>query len=109
MDGNFGRISGAVRSFIFGCQDSAETEQVNKTWRELCKKAIRGKCGDEDPRAFQSNQELRDAVHKYCKYEAAAMEEIACGQMECFSRSGYVIFVRAHAFIQREHWILGCI
>jgi surface protein len=54
-------------------------ERVNKTWRKLCKKAIQDKCGHQDgPKTFQSKQELRDAVLKYCKYDAVSMEEIAC-------------------------------
>jgi hypothetical protein len=55
------------------------TERVNKTWRDLCKKTISGKIGQEGPRAFESNQELRDAVRKYSRYKTAAvMEEFAC-------------------------------
>ena len=51
--------------------------KVNKTWRDLCQKTIRGKCGPNGPKVFQSNQELKDAVDQYCKYELGAMEEIA--------------------------------
>jgi hypothetical protein len=54
-----------------------QKETVNKTWRNLCKKAIDEKCGDNGPKAFQSKKELKDEVRKYCKYEAASMEEIA--------------------------------
>jgi hypothetical protein len=32
----------------------------------------------DGPKAFQSNQELRDAVRRYSEYDAAGMEEIAC-------------------------------
>jgi Mycoplasma protein of unknown function, DUF285 len=53
-------------------------ERVNKSWRQLCKKTIDDKCSPNGPKAFQSKQELRDAVVKYCKYEAESMEEIAC-------------------------------
>jgi Mycoplasma protein of unknown function, DUF285 len=51
---------------------------VNKLWMNRCKKIIDAKCGDNGPKAFQSNQELRDAVEKYCHYNATEMEEIAC-------------------------------
>jgi hypothetical protein len=44
---------------------------VSKTWRKLSKKAIGNK-------PFQSKQELKDAITKYCTFKAAAMEEIAC-------------------------------
>jgi hypothetical protein len=53
-----------------------QMEKVNRTWQNLCKKTIVDKCGPTGPEAFQSNQELKDAVKKYC--EAGAMEEIAC-------------------------------
>jgi surface protein len=54
-----------------------QKEKVNKTWRQLCKKTIDDKCDPNGPKPFQSNQELRDAVEKYCEYEAGSMEEIA--------------------------------
>jgi surface protein len=55
-----------------------QKEIVNKTWRQLIKDIIDAKCGQHGPKAFQSKRELRKAVEKYCKYEAASMEEIAC-------------------------------
>jgi surface protein len=55
-----------------------QKERVNKTWRKLCRKTIQGKCRPIGPKAFHSNLELRSTVFKYCKYDAAAMEEIAC-------------------------------
>jgi hypothetical protein len=30
------------------------------------------------PNLFESNRELGNAVKKYCRYDATAMEEIAC-------------------------------
>jgi surface protein len=61
-----------------------QAETVSKTWRALCKNTIRNKyCGSS--KAFQSNEELKDAVKKYCRYKRRpickyrqAMEEIAC-------------------------------
>jgi surface protein len=55
-----------------------QKETVNKTWRKLIKETIDAKCGQDRPKTFQSNKELRIAVERYCKYEAASMEEIAC-------------------------------
>jgi hypothetical protein len=55
-----------------------QREKINKTWRQLCKKTIDDKCGHHGPKAFQSKQELRDVVKKYCNYDAGSMEEIAC-------------------------------
>jgi hypothetical protein len=55
-----------------------QKEIVNKTWRQLIKDIVDAKYGQDRPKAFQSNQELRDAVVKYCKSEAVAIEEIAC-------------------------------
>jgi Mycoplasma protein of unknown function, DUF285 len=55
-----------------------QMECFNKTWRQLCEKTIDDKCGHNGPKAFQSNQELRDAVENYCMYEVGSMEEIAC-------------------------------
>jgi surface protein len=55
-----------------------QMEKISKTWRQFCKKTIDDKCGNNGPKPFQSKQELVDAVEKYCKYEAEAMEEIAC-------------------------------
>jgi surface protein len=53
-----------------------QKERVNKTWRKLCKETIKTKCSPHGPKPFQSNQELRDAIDKYCKCEASAMEDI---------------------------------
>jgi surface protein len=55
-----------------------QKEKVNKIWRILCKKTIDDKCRDCGPKAFESAQELKDAVIKYCQYKAKSMEEIAC-------------------------------
>jgi surface protein len=55
-----------------------QKETINKRWRKLCKNTIDAKCNPDGPKAFQSNEELKAAVKKYCKYEAANMEEIAC-------------------------------
>jgi surface protein len=55
-----------------------QKEIVSKTWRKLCKQTIKNKCSPNGPKPFQSNQELREAVKKYCKYDAVSMEEIAC-------------------------------
>jgi surface protein len=59
-----------------------QLESVNKAWQELCKKTIHGKCGDNGPKAFECDDELRRAVVHYCfkkyiKYDAAQMEKIA--------------------------------
>ena len=57
-------------------------KRVNKRWRELCLSVIDEKCrlnnANRKPKQFLSNKDLRDAVRKYCKYEAESMEEIAC-------------------------------
>jgi surface protein len=53
-----------------------QKEMVSKTWRKLSKLTIRNKCCGRS-KAFQSKQELKDAITKYCRYEAASMEEIA--------------------------------
>jgi hypothetical protein len=69
-----------VLSFL-DVQILLQIESVNKTWQKLCKKTIYDKCdgGHHDgPKSFQSNQELRNAVMKYCNYDAADMEEITC-------------------------------
>jgi surface protein len=55
-----------------------QKQRVNKRWRKLCRKTIDAKCGQDGPKAFQSNEELKAAVKKYCNYEAANIEEIAC-------------------------------
>jgi surface protein len=47
-----------------------QKETVSKTWRKLSKTAMRSK-------VFESKQELRDGVTRYCTFEAATMEEIA--------------------------------
>jgi surface protein len=53
-------------------------ETVSKSWRKLCQRTIDAKCGQDGTKAFQSKQELRGAVFKYCKHKATSMEEIAC-------------------------------
>jgi surface protein len=55
-----------------------QKERVDKTWRKLCKKTMQTKCGPDGPTPFQSNQELRDVIVKYCRRGAASMESIAC-------------------------------
>jgi hypothetical protein len=55
-----------------------QNERVSKAWRKLCRETIYSNCGPNAPQAFQSKQELIIAVVKYCKYDAVAMEEIAC-------------------------------
>jgi transposase len=55
-----------------------QKETVNKTWRKLIIETIDAKCGQDEPKAFQSKLELRRAIFIYCKYETANMEEIAC-------------------------------
>jgi hypothetical protein len=54
-----------------------QKELISKAWRHLCKKTIDDKCGNNGPKPFESNQELKDAVEKYCRY-STEMEEIAC-------------------------------
>jgi hypothetical protein len=55
-----------------------QKERVNKTWRKLCRKTYKGKCGPDGPTPFQSNQELRDTICTYCRCRAAsAMEGVA--------------------------------
>jgi hypothetical protein len=63
--------------FFLDVETLLQQERVNMIWQRLCKDTIDAKCGQDGPRDFQSNQELRDALKKYCKYEAS-MEEIAC-------------------------------
>jgi hypothetical protein len=55
-----------------------QNERVDKTWRKLCKKTVQNKCNPHGTKRFQSKLELRDAVDKYCKYDAVSMEYIAC-------------------------------
>jgi surface protein len=55
-----------------------QKERVNKTWRKLCTRTIQGKCGPNGPQTFQSKQELKDAIKRYCKYDAVTIEELAC-------------------------------
>jgi surface protein len=57
-----------------------QQEIINKNWRKLYKKTIWNKCyGHHDsPNAFQSKQELKNVITKYCEYKAPTMEEIAC-------------------------------
>ena len=57
--------------------DLLKYQKINKTWRDLCKRAIDRK-RPGPPKPFQSNQELCDAVRKYCTYDPEAMEELAC-------------------------------
>jgi hypothetical protein len=47
-----------------------QKETVSKSWRKISKKAIPRK-------AFQSKEELKVAIWKYCRCEDASMEEIA--------------------------------
>jgi hypothetical protein len=58
----------------------SQKELVNKNWQNLCKKTIDDKCGPNGPKPFQSKQELKDAVNKYCsiRHQASEMEEFAC-------------------------------
>jgi hypothetical protein len=53
-------------------------ESVNKTWQKLCEDTIHAKCGEHGPKPFQSKQELKDAVEKYCTQTATDTEQIAC-------------------------------
>jgi hypothetical protein len=54
-------------------------------WRQLIKDIVDDKYGEDGPNAFQSKQELRDTVEKYCRYDAshlvfrkaASLEKIA--------------------------------
>jgi hypothetical protein len=55
-----------------------QKEPVNKSWRKLCKRTILAKCGQDGPKAFESTEQLRAVVEKYCKYETESMEDIAC-------------------------------
>jgi hypothetical protein len=55
-----------------------QKERVSKTWRNHIKEIIDAKCGQDVPKAFQCNHELSNAIAKYCNYEAASMEGIAC-------------------------------
>jgi hypothetical protein len=55
-----------------------QKETVNKTWQKFSKGIIDAKYGQDRPLAFQSNEELKLTVVRYCKYEAVSMEEIAC-------------------------------
>jgi surface protein len=50
-----------------------QKERVNKTWRKLCKKTMQTKCG-----RFETKQELKDAIDKYCQKNPTLMEDIAC-------------------------------
>jgi surface protein len=54
-----------------------QKETVSKPWRRLSKMTVRNKCCGR-PQAFQSKQELDDAVVIYCMFEDTYMEEIAC-------------------------------
>jgi surface protein len=51
------------------------TKRVNRRWRELCTAAIDGKC--HNPKHFESNKELRDAVEQYCSKDPEAVERLA--------------------------------
>jgi surface protein len=50
-----------------------QKERVNKTWRKLCKKTMQTKCG-----RFESKQELKGAIDKYCQNKPSLMEDVAC-------------------------------
>lgn len=54
-----------------------QKQTVSKTWKKLCTKAIDLKCGEDGPKAFESRQELQQAVDKYCKYTPEGMEELS--------------------------------
>jgi hypothetical protein len=41
-----------------------QKDRVNNTWRQRIKDIVDAKYGQDRPKAFQSNQELRDAVVK---------------------------------------------
>jgi hypothetical protein len=55
-----------------------QMERVNNTWWQLCRKTIYDKSGPSGPQAFHSNEEISDAVSRYCWCDAKVMEEIAC-------------------------------
>jgi hypothetical protein len=81
MNNGFTMNNGALVVYALSFLDVKtllQKESVNKAWRNLWKQTIHSKCGQNGPKAFESNEELRDAVAKYRNYDASAMEEIAC-------------------------------
>ena len=60
---------------FFGVTELVHMKQVCKKWQQLCTQAIDSKC--PNPKIFETNQELKDTVRKYCKNQPANIEEIA--------------------------------
>ena len=61
---------------FFDVKTLLQKQKVNKSWQKRCKETIYAKCGVNGPKAFQSKQELRNAVEQYCMHEAASMEKL---------------------------------
>ena len=58
---------------LLNCQRGKNTSQK---WKDICSKAISNKC-QEPKKAFHSNQELRKAVHTYCRRnESQSLENV---------------------------------